>query len=168
VPLRKLVFPRIPRIQLPNEANTAYRLDYGPNWRAGILSVQPPRVGKAFPVLVPQVDADGNELGGIHLPEISVPLATYTGWNLRDPSIGAVSQRVPMEGSFIPFAPDAATRERSGDPRRSIAERYSNREAYLAKFSHATDELIQQRWILPEDRTAVLQRGEQEWELLRH
>ena len=88
---------------LPREANTAYRLDYGPNWRDGILAVQPPHVGKAFPVLVPQVDADGNELGGIHLPEISVPLATYTGWNLRDPSIGGAGQRVAFEGSYLPF-----------------------------------------------------------------
>ena len=85
VPLRELKFPQIPHVALPTETNTAYRLDYGPNWRDGILSMQPPHVGKPFPVLVPQVDADGNELGGIHLPEITVPLATYTGWNLRDP-----------------------------------------------------------------------------------
>src|SRR5271165_7130559 len=80
VPLGAYAFPRIPHVEVPTEANSAYRLDYGPNGREGILSVQPPSVGKPFPVLVPQVDADGNELGGVHLPEISVPLATYTGW----------------------------------------------------------------------------------------
>jgi hypothetical protein len=168
VPLREYAFPKIPHTTLPSEANTAYRLDYGPNWRDGILTLQPPHVGKPFPVLVPQVDADGNELGGIHLPEISVPLATYTGWNLRDPSIGAASQRVAMEGSYIPFAKDASARKQSGDPRKSIAERYPDREAYLGQFARAADELIQQRWILTEDRASLLQRGGEEWDSLAH
>jgi Alpha/beta hydrolase domain len=168
VPLDKFTFPKIPHVELPGDANTAYRLDYGPNWRNGILSVQPPRVGKPFPVLVPQVDADGNEIGGIHLPEISVPLATYTGWNLRDPSIGSASQRVAMEGSYFPFPRNAAARKLSGDPRKSIAERYPDRETYLKQFERAADELIQQRWILPEDRAPLLQRGGEEWDLLAH
>jgi hypothetical protein len=168
VPLSEFAFPRIPKVKVPSEANTAYRLDYGPNWRDGILAVLPPHVGKAFPVLVPQVDGDGNELGGIHLPEISVPLATYTGWNLRDPSIGAASQRVAMEGSYLPLPRNAAERKQSGDPRKSIAERYSDREAYLARFASATDELIRQRWILPEDRAPLLKRGGEEWEAIAH
>jgi hypothetical protein len=168
VPLSELAFPRIPRVQLPSDANTAYRLDYGPNWRDGILAVQPPRVGKPFLVLVPQVDADGNELGGVHLPEISVPLATYTGWNLRDPSIGGASQRLGFEGSYLPFPKNAAERKQSGDPRKSIAERYADREAYLAQFTHATDELIEQRWILLEDRALLLKRGAEAWDLAAH
>jgi hypothetical protein len=168
VPLSEFAFPRIPKVKVPSEANTAYRLDYGPNWRDGILAVLPPHVGKAFPVLLPQVDGDGNELGGIHLPEISVPLATYTGWNLRDPSIGAASQRVAMEGSYLPLPRNAAERKQSGDPRKSIAERYSDREAYLARFASATDELIRQRWILPEDRAPLLKRGGEEWEAIAH
>jgi hypothetical protein len=168
VPLSEFAFPRIPKVKLPSEANSAYRLDYGPNWRDGILAVLPPHVGKAFPVLVPQVDEDGNELGGIRLPEISVPLATYTGWNLRDPLIGAASQRVAMEGSYLPLPRNAAERKQSGDPRKSIAERYSDREAYLARFASATDELIRQRWILPEDRAPLLKRGGEEWEAIAH
>jgi hypothetical protein len=168
VPVSEIAFPRIPHTIVPSEANTAYRLDYGPNWRAGILTVQPPSVGKSFPVLVPQVDADGNELGGIHLPEISVPLVTYTGWNLRDPSIGGASQRVAMEGSYFPFPKDARARKQSGDPRKSIAERYPDREAYLGQFARATDELIKQRWILPEDRAPLVQRGGEEWDSVVH
>jgi hypothetical protein len=168
VPLSEFAFPRIPHVQLPSEANTAYRLDYGPNWREGILAMQPPHVGKPFHVLVPQVDADGNELGGIHLPEISVPLATYTGWNLRDPSIGGASQRLGFEGSYFPFPKNVAERKQSGDPRKSIAERYADREAYLAQFAHATDELIEQRWILREDRAPLLKRGAEEWDLAAH
>jgi Alpha/beta hydrolase domain len=168
VPLRNYRFPRVPHVQTPRDVNTAYRIDYGPDWRDGILAVQPPHVGKPFPVLVPQVDADGNELGGIHLPEVSVPLATYTGWNLRDPSIGGASQRLAFEGSYLPFAKDAAARKQSGDSRKSIAERYPDREAYLRQFERATDELIQQRWILPEDREPLLRRGGEEWDSLAH
>jgi hypothetical protein len=168
VPLSELAFPRIPHVQLPSDANTAYRLDYGPNWRDGIFAVQPPHVEKPFPVLVPQVDADGNELGGVHLPEITVPLATYTGWNLRDPSIGGASQRLGFEGSYLPFSKNAAERKQSGDPRKSIAERYADREAYLAQFTHAAAELIEQRWILLEDRALLLKRGAEEWDLAAH
>jgi hypothetical protein len=72
---------------------------------------EPPKVGKPFPVLVPQSDADGNDLGGVSLPELQVPLATYTGWNLRDPSIGASDLRLSFYGSFIPLAKTTAERE---------------------------------------------------------
>ena len=164
VPLEQYAFPTIPGVHLPHEANAAYRLDFGPHWRDGILSVQPPQIGARFPVLVPQVDADGNERDGVRLPEFSAPLATYAAWNLRDLSIGAADQRVSFEASFIPFAKTAADRQKAGDPRKSIAERYENRDAYLNKFTAALDELVKQHWILPEDRAAVLHRGEQEWD----
>lgn len=164
VPLNQYAFPAIPGIKTPHEANAAYRLDFGPNWRDGILSLQPPKVGEAFPVLVPQVDADGNERDGVRLPEITVPLATYASWNLRDPSIGAPDQRVSFEASYFPFPKTAVERQQSGDPRRSIGERYSGREDYLSRYARAVDELVQQHWILPEDRGAQLKRGEQEWD----
>jgi hypothetical protein len=164
VPLIKYAFPTIPGITPPKEANGAYRLDFGSNWHDGIFSIQPPKVGKPFPILVPQVDADGNERDGVRLPEITVPLATYTGWNLRDPSIGAPGQRVSFEGSYFPFAKTAVERQQKGDPRKSIAERYKSREDYLNLYSHAVDELVKQRWILEEDRPALIHRGEQEWD----
>jgi hypothetical protein len=168
VPFKKFKFPKIPRVELPREANTGSRLDFGPNWREGILPWQPPHAGKPFPTLVPQVDGDGNELGGIHLPEIAVPLATYTGWNLRDTSIGASWQRVSFIGSCVPFPKTASERGQARDPRESIAERYPSRDRYLEQFSRATDELIRQRWILPEDRTALIQRGGEEWDFYTH
>jgi len=164
VPLREYAFPHLPGVNRPHEANAGYRLDFGPKWREGILSIQPPKVGQAFPVLVPQVDDDGNERDGVRLPEITVPLATYTAWNLRDASIGAPDQRVAFEGSYLPFPKTAAEREKTGDPRTSIAERYSSREDYLSRYALAIDDLIKQRWILPEDREALLHRGDQEWE----
>ncbi len=164
VPLKDYAFPHIPGVNLPHEVNGAYRLDFGPNWRTGVLSMQPPKVGAAFPTLVPQVDEDGNERDGVRLPEITVPLATYAAWNLRDPSIGAPDQRVAFEASYIPFAKTAADRAASGDPRKSIAERYVSREDYLARYTKAVDNLVQQRWILDEDRAALLERGAAEWD----
>ena len=102
---------------------------------------------------------------GVRLPEFAAPLATYTPWNLRDPSIGASDQRVSFEGSWIPFQVTKADRIKIGDPRLSVEERYKDRADYLARYAVALDELIKERWILPEDRAAVLERGEQEWDL---
>ena len=167
VPLGEWKFPKIPGVNVPTEANVGMRLDYGKDWMTTrILTVVPPRVGQAFPVLVPQVDSDGNELGGVHLPEIALPLATYTGWNLRDASIGALGQRVAFEGSFLPFAKNEEERKKNGDPRKSIAERYRSREEYLEKFGKVADELVQQKYILTEDREAIVKRGVEEWDYL--
>ena len=164
VPLPAYAFPAVPGVKRPREASEAYRLDFGVHWREGILSNQPPKVGRPFAVLVPQVDVDGNERDGVRLPEIAVPLATYTGWNLRDPSIGAPDQRVAFEGSYLPFARTAQERGKTGDPRRSVAERYGSREDYLARYRRAVDDLVKQRWILAEDRPELLRRGEREWD----
>jgi hypothetical protein len=163
VPLRDYAFPAIPGVNRPHEANAAYPLDFGAHWRDGILAIEPPKVGEPFPVLVPTVDADGNERDGVRLPEIAVPLATYTGWNLRDPLIGAPDQRVAFEVSYIRFPRTAEERQKTGDPRRSIAERYAGREDYLRQYAKAVDDLVKQRWIIPDDRESMMRRAEQEW-----
>jgi hypothetical protein len=166
VSLKKFKFPAIPGVNRPTNMVEARPLDFGPNWRStGILTVQPPKVGKPYPALVPRVDADGNDRGGIQLPAITLPLATYTGWNLRDPSIAAPDQRVPFEGSYLPFPKTAEERQRSGDPRKSIAERYASRQEYLNRYQQAIGELARERYILEEDRSALLERGAQEWDL---
>ena len=100
----------------------------------------------------------------MRLPQITVPLATYASWNLRDPSIGAPTQRVSFELSYIPFPKTAADREKTGDPRLSIAERYKSRADYMARFTRATDELVKERYILPEDRAALIREGERDWD----
>ena len=116
VSLTKYAFPDIPGVNQPHEASAAYRLDLGPEWPTAI-TIQPPIAGKPFPVLVPQVNEDGNERDGVRSPELAAPLATYTGWNMRDPSIGAPDQRVSFEGSYIPFAKTPEERKKTGDPR---------------------------------------------------
>jgi hypothetical protein len=164
VPVDGYAFPVIPGVNRPHEASTAYRIDFGPDWTHGIVGNQPPKIGPQFPVLVPQVDADGNDRDGVRLPEIAVPLATYTGWNLRDASIGAPRERVSFEGSYISFPKTAAERLATHDPRKSIAERYANREDYMNRYGAAVETLVKQRWLLEEDRASLIERGRQEWD----
>jgi hypothetical protein len=164
VPFSKWRFPKIPGVNLPNDIVLAWHLDFGPQWKQGIVTVEPPKVGKPFAVFVPQSDADGNDLGGVRLPELQAPLASYTGWNLRSPTIGAPEQRLSFLGSFIPFARTAEQRKATGDPRPSVAERYSSRDEYMGKFTAAAVKLMQQRFLLPEDVPSLLERGRQEWE----
>jgi hypothetical protein len=164
VPLSAWHFPKIPGVNQPHEANAGWHLDFGPQWKEGIVSNEPPKIGKPFPVLVPQSDANGNDEGGVSLPELQVPLASYTGWNLRDPSIGLSDLRLSFYGSFIPFAKTAAERQQSGDPRLSVAERYASRDEYLGKFAEAELKLVQERFLLKEDVPALLERGKREWQ----
>ena len=106
----KLAFPRIPGIAVPAVPHLAYHADYGPEFISkGIVTQEPPRIGKAFPILVPQVDADGNELAGVRVPELSVPVATYTGWNLFNERSGPTDVVSSMQGSFVPFAASRAS-----------------------------------------------------------
>jgi hypothetical protein len=167
VPLEKLVFPAVPgrnfALKPPAVNGQGWDLDFGPDWRAGILSKQPPTVGYAYPALVPQVDADGNDLGGIRLPEIVAPLATYTGWNLRAASIGAPGERVSFLGSFVPLRRTKAEAAEAHDPRTAIEERYKDYAEYRAKFQQALEQLVRERYILAEDGGELLKRSEEEW-----
>jgi hypothetical protein len=120
----------------------------------------PPEAGEAYTTYVPAVDADGNELGGIQLPDVAVPLATYTGWNPRDPATGGEGQIIDMLGSTLPFAAVPEQRSPTGgrpDPRPSIAERYRDRDNYLARVRAAAEDLARQRYILSEDVVLLVQ-----------
>jgi hypothetical protein len=166
VPFTKWAFPKIPGVTVPTEENLAYRLSFGLQWKQGIISTEPPHMDAPFPGFVPQPDATGNDTGGVRLPELDVPLATYTGWNLRDKSIGAPEQRLSFVGSFIPLTRTAQERQQVGDPRPSIGERYSSRDDYKARFEQAAKKLIEQRFILQEDLPAVMARGQKEWDVI--
>jgi len=162
-----VAFPKMAGVTLPVRHQRAWRADYGPEFRShGIVTNEPPKVGKAFPTLVPQVDKDGNETSGIRLPEIVAPLGTYAGWNLRDAKIGAPTEFLNMVGSFFPFARTKAERLQKGDPRPSIEERYAGKPAYLAKISDAANQLAEARYILREDVRLLERRAGQEWDAL--
>ena len=144
-----LRFPRIPGVNVVKEAYAPRRPDSG-----------------AYRALVPQVNADGNETSGIRLPELQVPLATYMGWNLRNPSIGAPTEQYPLTGSMVAFPRTRAEREKSGDPRLSIEERYKDEQEYLSKIESAARELAKERFLLEADVPQVVARAKQRWEQL--
>ena len=147
----KAGWPAVPGYQLPQQPLRAFHLNFGADWSKGIVSVEPPEVGKPFVVSVPAVDADGNVRAGIRLPDIAVPLATQAGWNYRDASIGAPDRLAGEIGSYIPFARTKADRDRAGDPRLSIEERYRNRDEYVGKFAASALDLVERGYLLPED-----------------
>lgn len=122
--------------------------------------------GASLPLLVPQVDADGNDVAGIRLPDVAVPLATYTGWNFRRADIGGTQLLVSLVGSYVPFARTAAEREARRDPRVSIGERYPSRAAYLTKIRDAAATLVRERYLLAEDVDSVVRRATDHWGLL--
>jgi hypothetical protein len=167
VDLSALRFPKIPGVVVPTRPQRAYHVDYGPEFRTrGIISIEPPQVGKPFPTLVPQVDADGNETSGIRMPDIQAPLGTYTGWNMRAPELGAPDEMFSMVGSYIPFARTKAEREKNHDPRRSIEERYASREEYLKQVESAAKSLVAGGYLLAQDIPKLMERGLAEWDRL--
>ncbi len=158
-------FPAIPGLTAPTPValHRTWRYDFGPRWSAGIDEREPPGVGAPYATLVPKVDGDGIDLGGLRLPEIAVPLATYTGWNLRAPQTGFGDRLVDFFGSFVPFAPTRAQRLAAGDPRPAIGERYADRAAYLRAYDDATAALVRDGYVLAEDAPALHARAEALW-----
>jgi hypothetical protein len=154
-----VAFPAIPGVQSPRLVATARRA-------SNPLLPSNGGEGAPQPLLVSQVDADGNELGGIRLPEVAVPLATYTGWNFRTAAIGGTTRLIGNTGSYIPFARTRAEREARRDPRLSVEERYADRAAYLAKVRAAIDGLVRERYMLAEDVDTAVARAGEHWDLL--
>ncbi len=162
----KGVVTAIPGVGFPAHPPRVTRLDFGPDAARGIATTLPPREGEAYPHFVPSVDPDGNELSGIRLPDVTVPLATYTGWNLRHPQIGAPDRLMSLMGSTIPFPATEVERNAKGDPRRSIEARYSSKAAYLDEVNHAAQQLIDTGFLLPEDLDRILAQSAHRWDLL--
>ena len=155
-------FPRIPGVNLPEGYYRPARLDFGSRFHTeGIADVIPPKMGEPYCTLVPAVDADGNEIAGVRLPDVAVPLGTYTGWNLRDAKYGAEEMLAGLEGMYLPFALKPGERRTSGDPRPSVVERYPTREAYLSRMTEAALELQREGFLLAEDVVAILNTASQ-------
>jgi hypothetical protein len=150
-------FPDIPGVHFAALHNRQLFLDYGAGISRGKMTIHPPAPTDkgAYMILVPKVDADGNDLSGIRLPAIEVPLATYTGWNLRPRGL-AEGELSSLLGSFIPFAKTKAQRRKSGDPRPSLEERYKNKQDYVQQISRAARILIEQRYLLAEDAERMI------------
>jgi hypothetical protein len=117
-----------------------------------------------LPFLVSRVDADGNDLAGIRVPEQSVPLATTTGWNFRSPRVGNPATLYALVGSYIPLPVTRAEQQRRGDPRPSVEERYASREAYVQQIRTAAAALIRDRYLLQEDMDSIVARANAHWD----
>ena len=157
VATEKAGWPKIPGVPFPVPYLKTYRLDFGPEWSRGIVTKEPPAVGKAFTGLVPAVDENGNSRAGIRLPAVEFPVGTFGGWNFRSASIGAPDQLFGEIGSFHPLPCTKAKGAAAGDSRRSLAERYTSREEYQAKVAGTAQTLVVERLVLPEDRDAVVE-----------
>jgi hypothetical protein len=161
---RAMGFPLIPGVPLPdNLLNLLVDYDFGADFNyidlSGQISLQPPLIKQVLASLVPKVNADGNEIGGIPSVLHQAPMGTYTGWNVtRDGFYKGRS--CGFSGGYVPFARTKAERLTTGDPRLSLEERYRNHDGYVAAVRMATKRLVQQRFLLPEDAKRLVGEAE--------
>ena len=167
LPQSRVGFPNIPGVTYTGLKTTRYLFNFGGDlhtpdfYDTGIMTINPPVItmpyednpanGPIYPSFVPTTDRDGNDIAGIRLPDVSVPLATYTGWALRS----GVWANDGCEGSgqYIPFPQTAADRISTGDPRLSVEERYPTYRHYAEKVTDAIDDLVRERLLLCEEAT---------------
>jgi hypothetical protein len=151
VPVSKLA--GTPRVEWPTFIPETARMDFGKRFASkGIIEKQPPERGAAYVLLVPQVDGDGNELGGVRLPHVAVPLATATGWNRLQPSMEHLGRLAGLTGSYVPL------------PQSVIEERYRSRDEYLRKVRASAESLVRERFLLPENVEGAVDRAARTWD----
>jgi hypothetical protein len=156
-------FPAIPGVRYPEVIQRPVVLDFGPEFLTrGIITIEPPRIKDHYVVRVPKCGPDGNELGTLLPPEVAVPLATYTGWNLRRREVGAEGELLTLAGSYFPLPRTRAERLTNGDPRASIEERYGSFEKYRQQFAATCEEMVRKRYLLPEDAERLVKSREQQ------
>jgi hypothetical protein len=155
LPQAGMGFPHIPGVTYDGVHHTGDLWDFGPEFENGMLTMMPPTLlGTPYPVFVPKTDSDGNDIAGIRYPDVSVPIATYTGWGLR---AAAAGDPVPIVdgcdalGQMIPFAKTMAARIAAGDPRPSLEERYPDHATYVSMITAAATQLQLDRLLLPTD-----------------
>ena len=152
----------LPGVDYPTAIQQPDHLDYGEEFatKRRIDNQPPVRSGKRYGVRVPALDEDDNELGVLRMPAVAAPLATYTGWNLRNAEIGAPDALLGLAGGYIPFPRTKADREASGDPRPSVEERYDSFEAYRAQIMRAAGALVAEGYLLDEHLAGVEARAD--------
>lgn len=156
-PIARVRFPQVPGLAAPNGAHAGIRVR-NPQWPDGAAE------GAELPLLVPQVDADGNDLGGIRMPDVEVPLGTATGWVFRPAAFGSPQDFYLLRGAWVPFAKTRAERIAANDPRLSLEERYPSKEAYLERIKASTQKLIDQRLLTQDDLDPQLKQASYRWD----
>ena len=150
-------YPAIPGAMIPSGPAELPLFDFGPESDKGIFAVLPPKRldGKAYTVLIPAVDEDGNDRAGVRMPAVEAPLGTYTGWNVRARGFGHGATHT-FTGSYIPLPETEAERRMTGDPRRPILERHKDKAAYARAIEAAARKLVAARLMLEEDVPRVV------------
>ena len=153
----KLDFPKVPAFSY--DKYTLPAVNYNGLYLGAYLvdyTKFPPESREEYPVYVMKVDKDGNGVDGVRLPDVTVPVATYTGWNRFKPGYGGDYRLCTASGSFLPFAKTKAERLASGDPRLSLEERYPNHDSYVKKVEQAVKKLVKERLLLKEDAQKII------------
>ncbi len=159
VPAAALNFPKVPGLASPNAVSAGGRVS-NPQWPDGAGG------GSALPLLVPLVDADGNDLPGIRMPDVETPLGTATGWVFRPEAMGSPHEFYLLRGAWVPFNPTRAGREATGDPRPSVEERYASKEDYLAKVRAVLEDLVDSRFLEEIDLEKQVRQAGERWDWL--
>ena len=167
VPRDGVRFPTVPSLPFADYMPGVWRMDYGPEYSTTrVITKEPPSLGDPYVALVPQVNADGNDEGGIALPEVAVPLGTHTGWNVSTFPLSGLRYLAGLVGAFHPLARTRAEREQSGDSRLSIEERYSGRQDYLQRVRRASADLVRQQFLLQTDVEDVVEQAGHTWDTI--
>ncbi len=167
LPQSEMGFPNIPGVTYTGLKTTRYRFNFGPDfYETGIATINPPVItppyednqanGPIYPSFIPKTDSDGNDIAGIRLADLTVPLATFTGWALRS-GVWA-DDGCESTGQYIPFAQTLEERIASGDLRPSVEERYQSLSHYVREVTHALNRMVRQRLLLCEDFDSELER----------
>lgn len=156
-----LNLPKIPGLTYEGLYNGSGDRDFGPRVKgnSGVIDLLIPQVLAEHRILVPQVDAIGNDIAGIRHPFVEAPVATLLGWNTRTPEFGG-PDLCDLLGSTIPLPKTRADAQAAGDPRPSLEELYGNHEGYVQKVAEAARKLQAQRLMLPEDVEMVIREAQ--------
>ncbi len=156
------LFPCINDVRFPGSHNRLFIQDFGPGYEHGLMDREPPEEDRQreYTVLVPKTDADGLEIAGLRIPDVEVPLATCTGWNMRPPGRAGNDQSGVLGGRFS-FAATEEERINNGDPRPSIESRYRNHEEYFQRVREAVQNLVNRRLLLDDDAEGYITAAEE-------
>ena len=161
-------FSKLPGFAFPPRLPQAISLDHGDQKDQGLLTILPSIQLGEYPALVADIDDSYNDRGGIRLPDVEAPVASYSGWNLRHPSIGNPDLYIGITGGLdgwtLALPATAADREASGDPRLSIGERYASKEDYLAHVNQAANALAGEGYLLEEDIESIVEQAGQKYD----
>jgi hypothetical protein len=142
--------------------NPVLDYDWGPHFNpsdaSGVPTNFPPPIKQVIKMLVPRVDADGNELGGVPVVLRDAPLGSYFGWNITAANFHQ-DQNCDYTGGMVPFAKTKAERLANGDPRLSLEERYGNHAGYVAAVAAAAQRAVDAGFLLPADMAALIARA---------